>query len=835
MADWWLTLLGVDTERIPPHAQTQFIFDNAPQSWMVFVMLALVAGLLYGVFFIYRREIATVPRGARMALAAIRSLTILMIVLALMGPALAISTQRVVEPYVVVLIDESQSIAIRDRYPDDVEAQRVGTFMQREIDQLRTDPVSRSDVIDRLLSQDDARLLRELAQKGKVRVMSFSRDVKLRQSIDSLRVPGEGETIMDDGADELPAGLQTDEPVPPLRPSGPSTNLARAIREALRSLAGKPVAGLVLISDGQNTEGDDPLSAADSAASQGVPIFTVGIGDSSKPRNVFVAQMWAPDSVFREDPFIIEAEVMSEGYEGQGVMVDLLVRPVLPDGSTGPEVKIKSQQITLESEGTPRVSFEYKPEKAGDFIYLVRVQSMGNEILDNDNEKSVPVKVLSDKARVLLVAGAPSWEYRLLTTLLKRDKTTDVSCWLQTMDAGMKQEGNTVIEKLPDTREELFKYDVLLFLDPNPAEFNEAWIEAMEDFLTEHAGGVFWMAGPKYTPRFVDSPRTSRIRNVLPVTVGQLTAIDVESLVMTHTREWPTRVTAIGSDHAMLRLEQDPALNRATWGVMPGIYWSFPAKQAKPGCQVLMEHTDPRLRTRDGQRPLLVAGQYGPGRTVFMGFNGTWRWRRAGEKYFDQFWVQTIRYLVEGRLLGEKKRGRITTDRDIYSVGARVAVSAKLFDRTFTPMADPVVDATLRGPGGEAQTFELRALTNQPGSYEGTIIIGQVGLNEIVVTLPGGDEGMVRVGKQITAEVPRVEYADTRLNRQTLQDMALRTDGAYFEIDQIGDLAQRIPDRIETITIKGAPAELWDTSRLLILLVILLTIEWAVRKRYKLM
>jgi hypothetical protein len=508
---------------------------------------------------------------------------------------------------------------------------------------------------------------------------------------------------------------------------------------------------------------------------------------------------------------------------------------VQPDGSIGAPRTAGTRSVTLAAGRPPRVRFEHKPETDGNYVFAVRVEPMRGEVLESDNEKSTPVKVLSDKARVLLIAGAPSWEYRLVSTLLKRDRTTDVSCWLQSMDADMSQEGNTVIERLPDRREELFKYDVIVFLDPDPSEFNEAWIEALKSFLTDHAGGVFWMAGPKFTARFVDSPRTSGIRGILPVTVGELTVLDVESLVMTHTTQWPMRVTPTGSDHVMMRLNPDPQINRAAWEAMPGVYWTFPARRAKPGSQVLLEHTDPRLRSSREPRPLLVAGRYGPGRTVFLGFNGTWRWRRAGEQYFDQFWVQTIRYLVEGRLMGEKKRGRILTDRDVYAVGSRVSVSARFFNAAFGPMDEPIVEAELRGPGGETQTFELRAVTNEPGSYEGSIIVGQVGLNEIVVKLPGGDEGMVRVARQITAQVPRVEYADTRLNRQLLKDIARRTDGAYFEVDQVDNLPPAVPRRAESIVIPDRPRELWDTSRMLVLIVVLLTVEWALRKYSKLM
>jgi len=55
-----------------------------------------------------------------------------------------------------------------------------------------------------------------------------------------------------------------------------------------------------------------------------------------------------------------------------------------------------------------------------------------------------------------------------------------------------------------------------------------------------------------------------------------------------------------------------------------------------------------------------------------------------------------------------------------------------------------------------------------------------------------------------------------------------------FARGRVDQVAAAIPDRSETIVQRGRPIELWDTNRLLILLLVLLTIEWALRKRYKL-
>jgi hypothetical protein len=272
---------------------------------------------------------------------------------------------------------------------------------------------------------------------------------------------------------------------------------------------------------------------------------------------------------------------------------------------------------------------------------------------------------------------------------------------------------------------------------------------------------------------------------------------------------------------------------------MPGIFWSFPAERPKPAARTLLEHTNPQLRTRYGPRPLLVAGRYGRGRTLWMGFNGSWRWRRVAEEIFDRYWVQGVRYLVEGRLQGGEKRGRITTDRDVYSVGARVRVSATLSNPSFEPLRRETLQARLRAPGGALRTFELRAVPSEQGQlvgeYEGSVIVTDVGLNELVVTLGGGEEGPVRVAKQVNVEVPRVEFADPRLDTVLLKNLAERTGGRMVEIDQASTLASLIPERSETIVIRGRPIDLWDSSRLLILIVALLTVEWALRKRSKML
>ena len=827
MSESWLKILGFDPSRIPEGARTEFIWTHVPTSWGVFVLLACVAGLLYLAYALYRRETAQCPRLVKVVLAVIRMTALVVLVLVFMGPALAVSITRTLEPYVLVLLDDSLSMSIEDHYEEETLAGIAkATGLGEEA--LRSQPPSRAELVNALLRKDQGKFLRRLQEHGRVRIVTFSDKLQVREALGLVQEAEEPES------DE--SAVTRGEPVPPLVPAGTRTNLPKAIRESLKSLGGQPVAALVLITDGQNTSGGDPAKAAELAREQGAAILALGVGDPRDPQNLRVVEAWAPETVFRGDPFLVQGRIQAEGIEDRSVQVELVERSA--DDAAGNETVLETKTVPLRpGAATTDVSFTCEPKAKGEFIYTVRVAPQPRELLKSDNHKSVRVKVITEQARVLLVAGSPLWEFRMVRTLLIRDKTIDVSCWLQSLDGDMRQDGNTVIERFPQKQEDLFKYDVLILFDPDPMEFDQERIDAIEEFVGTHAGGLLWVAGAKYSPRFLSYYRTRGIRDLLPVRLGDVSASEVKLLVTAASRERPMRVTAEGLDHPLLQLDDSPRVNERLWRTLPGVYWSFPAMGAKPGALTLLEHVGSGLRTKGGYRPLLTAGRYGGGRTLYMGFNSTWRWRKLAEGHFDRFWVQAIRFLVEGRLVGGKRRGRIITDRDVYPVGSRVAVTARLYDAAFEPLEAPTVLAVVRTSAG-APPLEtpLKMVSGRPGRYEGSIMATRLGVNDIAVTLPGDKGGKpVRVTKQITVQMPQGEFADPRLARPLLVDVAERSGGRYFEMSDADQIADAIPDRRETLTVREKPRNLWDTSHLLILLVALLTLEWALRKRHRLM
>jgi hypothetical protein len=855
LAPWQRTLLewlGYDFARSESGGQPEFLWTNLPASWGVFVLIAVVAAVLWAVFSVYRRELDSCPAWGKMLLASLRAGVVLLLTVIFLGPALVYLQTRTIQPTIVLARDASQSMNTPDRYADDASAAIAAQALRSTDSEVRTTRPTRAQIVDRVLADDNSRLLAELAARGKIQAFNFADHVT---KIDALKTSGAGvppaieksgagvppaiRTTNDDAAgDENATATSPTVTLPPLVADGRGTDLWNVIRQGLA--VDRPAA-IVLLTDGQHTGKEDPRLAAREARERGVPLLVVGVGDPSRPRNLRLANLYVRPQVWQDEPFEIDANVSAQGIEAGEVRVELIEQRVSDSESAiGSGTVVQSLQLPIpEGGGLLKAQFSHTAKEPGRFVYAVRAEPVADELDESDNEAtSAVVRVLSrERIRVLLVAGAPTWEYRLVQKLLARDKTVTLSCWLQTLDEERAQEGTRPITRLPITREELFYYDVILLFDPNPQEFDQAWIELLKEFVDKHSGGLLFMAGPKHSGRLLTSPRTAEFGKVLPVSFGDVGALEVAALLSTNQRAWPLKVVPANADHPVMRFypEREETLRR--WETLPGIFWSFPSQDARPTAQVLVEHSDPTLRSVEGSRPLMVAGRYGSGHTLYLGFNGTWRWRRAGRQaeFFDKFWIQAIRFLVEGRSLEGHRRGTIETDFVNYEIGQRVTISARLQDASFNPLTVPKVDAVLQAAGESPETVVLLPVSNQPGKYEATVAARRTGVHTVRISLPASESDTGTIEAQFTVDLPQVETNQVWLNKPLLVELASLSGGHYFDVHELDRLAAAIPDRSETVEVRSQPRPLWDVQGMLVALVGLLCAEWLIRKRFKLL
>ena len=819
---------GFDQESIPKDADVSFDFANLPESWRVFVFLFIIILIGWVVYKIYQKESNSCPKGIKRLLFFLRLSVCLVLGVIFLEPSVTYTQTRSLRPIIKLLRDSSQSMNINDGYSSDESAKSASSVLKKSIDEVRSVKPSRVEIVNTAINANESEFLVKLRDKGRIKVLDFG-EKPVEVDVAEKKTTNQEIKDEEDSSEVLSITL------PDLIAKGVGTDLSKAIDESIEESL---TSSVIIFTDGQHNTSSDLEDAVNSAKLRKIPLYFVGVGDPERPRNITVSNVYADPQVWNNDPFQIQAVINSEGIDKDQVKIELVEIEKTESGESNEKI-IAEKDVNLNSENERiKIDFIHTPKTPGAKLFTVRAEVIEGESNIDDNSPPSPtrVNVLDDNAKVLLVSGGPSWEYRALVRLLTREKMVNLSCWLQSLDDGRLQQGNTPISSLPVTREKLFEYDVIIMLDPDPSEFNDEIINLYKSFVSEHSGGFLYMPGPVNAGKFLSDSRTSSVIELLPVSLGDVGGMEVSGLLSLNNREWPLTIVSANADQPIMRFYEDPQKTLAQWKKLPGTYWSFPALEAKPATKVLIEHSDPTLRKKEIPRPLLVTGQFGTGRTTYLGFDGTWRWRTKGldAEFFKRFWVQTTRYLVEGRSLAGKRRGQIETERFQYQIGDKIRLTATLREKNFEWMNDEKVKGILTYPNGEKKEISFDLLQNQKGIYETTVVAVNEGAYDVLIALEGDNNEMVNINSNFMVVFPFQEIKETWLDSDKLKAIAVTTGGGYYNPDEIAAIPDAIPDLSRNLSYDSPPMPIWDNRIVFIVLVLLLVFEWAFRKKYKL-
>jgi hypothetical protein len=251
----------------------------------------------------------------------------------------------------------------------------------------------------------------------------------------------------------------------------------------------------------------------------------------------------------------------------------------------------------------------------------------------------------------------------------------------------------------------------------------------------------------------------------------------------------------------------------------------------KAGATVLVRHEDPSTVGERGARPFIVAHYFGGGPVMFLGSEETWRWRATGARVYDRFWVGALRFLVQGRVAGGRKRVELLTDKEEYALGEPIRIRAHAVDRNYQPFEAPDGLRAQARVGAETLDLVLPPAPNGRGWFETTFLPPAQGALEVSLPMPDDEPGAKPSSVTVTVRLPDVEFAEPALDEALLSQIAAETSGAYVQPGEVAGLPLRIPSLTEHVVVAGAPVPLWDRWETVGLVAALLAIEWALRKR----
>lgn len=647
-----------------------------------------------------------------------------------------------------------------------------------------------------------------------------------------------------------------------------STRLGDAVVEILQQHDPQTMAGIVLLTDGQNNAGVSLEDAARRAAVAGVPLFPVGLGSSRPAPTVRWVDLEVPPRVYPGDRFQVVATLQAAGITTGEVTLELRDAAEGAGGngsSEGPDAGelLEVKQIPLEQggerdeEGLLTARFELAPAGPGQRRLSVRIVGDDNWRIQSP-VRSARYEVVTRRTKVLLIAGGPTREFRFVRNLLHRDDDVTLDLVLQSGQEGISQEANQVLDQVPTTATELFEYDAVIAFDPDWSKISAETAELLARWVADQAGGMVFIAGPVNMPLWTRSrgdASTDTLRSLLPVRLGAGSLL-LDDARFENRESWPLEFTPDGMNAGFLQPSDDAVESAEVWQNFGGVYGYYATAGPKPGATVYARFSDPTTKTDEGL-PVFFASQfYGGGRVFFMGSGELWRLRAAGDQYFDAIYTKLVRWVSEGRLLRDSNRGILLVDRNRAMVGDTITIRAILTDAQFQPLAVPSVDASILGPEGSVVPLQLNRLEGQPreGTYGATWVPRRDGNYEIQIELTDGVD-VETLSRTVQVRLPTLELERPRRNDAALESAAEITDGRYLVAvaDSAGstgsidwqDVHQKISRQLVgwleprslTVVLPGTPDrefQLFRNAALMVLIAGALLLEWFLRRLHRL-
>ncbi|HUG94318.1 MAG TPA: hypothetical protein VML55_26040 [Planctomycetaceae bacterium] len=780
-------------------------------SWLpAWVALLLAVAAVAWVVAIYLRDARSVPLRRRIALIALRLAAIGCVLYFLTD--LKLSVDRTGLPVIVVMVDDSESMRLVDQHADPGVAEEAGRI---EASGDFSEP-TRLNLATGLLTRDGGEFLKRLGRRHKLRVYRFSENaVPLTAGgSDEFLHPGEIEGL-------LPV-------LTALGPAGEQTRPGPAVRRVLNDLRGTPPTAVVVLTDGiaSTTDADRLSEVASLAYSRLVPLYAVGIGSEDPARDLQLYGVLVEKIAFVGDPLTFFYNLKAGGFEGHDVAVSLKLQ--------GSDRVLHRETVKAGSDGRPlKLELQYTPTEKGEFDYVLEVEPKPGET-DVENNVSRPQHVIvrQDPIRVLLADSVPRYEFRYLKHVLERESlredgnTLKLDVVLQDADLEYAAEDQTALEHFPVKREDIFQYDVIILGDVDREYLSNAVLEHLQAFVRERGGGLILVAGRRHNPL---SYRNTPLEVMLPIELSTARAPDPEAPIKMGFR--PELTLEGRKESAIFRFERTEEESVAVWNQFPELYWFIEAPELKPGALAFARH--PTRSGNEGQLPIIALQRFGAGKVLFHATDELYRWRfRRGDLYYGRYWIQAIRSLTRSKLLGRDKGARLTADKEYYQRGESVRLRLEFLDARLVPLDRDGVEVLVERRGSSQQTVRLTQLPHARHVFEGQLSRVSEGTYHALAIRPAFSDAPP--SEDFIVESRSRELLKTSLDRADLVRGARATHGQFYTLAEAARLPGDVPAGRPVPLESRDPIPLWNRWEFLLVFAGLLTAEWLLRKRSRL-
>ena len=568
---------------------------------------------------------------------------------------------------------------------------------------------------------------------------------------------------------------------------GTQTNISASASALNNRIENRNVAGVILATDGRANRGGNPEYGTDWPLA---PIFTLGLGDTTSYKDRWIARVNHNQVAYLNNTFPVEAVVHSQGMKGQQGLVQVF---------NGSEQIAQQEWMCDSDQDVQKIRFMLPATAVGTQRYRIIASEGPSEFVAENNERTFYVDVLESRRLVTCIADAPHPDAGAIAMSLDALDAYDV----EIIYLSRLADASKILQAL-DKSDVIIAHNLL-----GKTWGGKTWPE----WMSTNNANVWWLAASEEAYDYLRSSNDMDVR---------LSASS--ELQQTHRSRLNPSYGLIDYN------EKELGLAMATWPPMTGpiapLTWSpawTPLLYKQLG---YIETTEVFWATRK-----MVSGA----RTGLTMGEGLWNWRMRNfmqensHNNFDQLVQRHVQYLAAN---DKKERFNIQTESRIAS-DMSIYFTAEAYDAGWTMSKNAEIDAALTNDEGEKFLKTLRFNGERYELDFGKMPEGQYKWSATCAV----DQELFLKSGSLVVENTQLEQTSQPANHNLLQRIS-STNGGQF----LGDWKTTSPQQAASDFVQaGIPATILHEQvtlqsglewlPLLLFALVLLSIEWIVRRR----
>ena len=553
------------------------------------------------------------------------------------------------------------------------------------------------------------------------------------------------------------------------------TNISALFDELTVRYSNRNVGALVLATDGVYNRGLNPLYTSDQFR---FPVYTVALGDTAVHRDVFISKINFNRIAFLGNQFPIEIVLGANMCKG-----DRSTLSVIRNGNV-----VHTESVSIKSNNyfeTRRISLE--ADAAGLQRYTVRLSSVDGEVSLVNNTQDFFIDILDSRQKILLLAAAPHPDIAAIKSAIESNYNYEVT--------------EAVVSEFPTQIE---SYN-LIVMHQIPADGSQA-----ASYITKAREA-------KIPVLFILGARTN---------LTEFNKLNAGLKINTSQESYNEALPVFNPDFTLFTLSE-ATVN--AFGNFPPLLTPFGDFDVLNSATTLFYQQIGSLETT---YPLVVFNRTLDDKTGVIAGEGIWKWRlqdyreNGNHNAFNELISKMIQFLSVNV---DKSFFRVESENN-FMENEPVIFDAEVYNQSYELINSNDVEMTITNSQGDKYPYVFGKTAS---AYQ--LNAGILPVDHYVW------EARVRVGDNLytddgafTVSPLNIEAVNTIADHNLLYQLSEKTKGEMIypaDLEKLPEML-RSRDDITTITyIDRKYSDLVNIPWVLVLIILLLSIEWFIRKR----